>query len=65
MQIVLVVPKKRKRIALLPGITMQYNSDKTEITYTADDFETLKWQLLANMSERDALKLLMLLETQP
>ncbi len=59
MQYVVIVPTQRKRITLLPGVTMQYiEQTKREIKYQTDDLTTLVWQLLVNMPEREAIALL-------
>lgn len=63
MQYVVIVPNDKKRIALLPNITMQFTDQtKREIMYKANDITALIWQLLVNMSERDAIKLLNAIE---
>jgi len=63
MQYVVIVPNERKRIALLPNITMQFTDQtKREIMYMTNNITDLIWQLLVNMPERDAVKLLKAIE---
>lgn len=63
MQYVVIVPNDRKRIKLLPNVAAKFiNAQKKEIMYTTDDITDLIWQLLVNMPERDAIKLLRHLE---
>ncbi len=62
MQYVVIVPNDRKRIKLLPNVTAKFIDAQKEIMYTTDDITDLIWQLLVNMPERDAVKLLKAIE---
>ena len=65
MQYVVIVPNDKKRIALLPNITLSFTDQtKREIMYTANDITTLIWQLLINMPETQAIQLLQAIELE-
>ena len=65
MQYVVIVPNKRKRITLLPNVSAKFiDQQRREIMYITTDLTTLIWQLLVNMPEREAVKLLAAIEME-
>ena len=65
MQYVVIVPNKRKRITLLPNVSAKFiDQQRREIVYITTDLTTLIWQLLVNMPEREAVKLLAAIEME-
>jgi len=65
MQYVVIVPNDRKRIRLLPNVAAQFNdTERREIMYTSNNNTDLIWQLLVNMPERDAVKILQAMEME-
>jgi hypothetical protein len=65
MQYVVIVPNTKKRITLLPNVSAKFiDQPRREIMYTTTDLTALIWQLLVNMPEREAVKLLAAIEME-